>query len=561
MTDPLCVTPPAVAANRTRILTIGDSITRAAAGDYTWRYFLWKHLVTAGGAIPRPTTTAFDLVGPYVTLVDPVDNTDGNTDFRCDFAEATGAEPGAFLAQYLDKPLLSTSTRVRDMVRKPQPGSSAPADVLVVFAGINDLVRPRTTGSPVLSASEVLGLMSDTVDQARAANPAVKIVLVTAPRAAAVPKPGSAAARIKEFDDLLVAQAPGWSQGGSPVAVADAAQGWSTPELTYDGIHPNPQGEVSIATSVANALYSLGVGPAAAPLPNPPLAVGPAAPAVLDAPVVDSGGVALSWALPPGSIQTRVERKDISVAGGDWTGIATPLLTADAAGPPYRSSYVDQGFLPTHVYQYRLVSAKGTTTTNALFQLVQYSTTVTSRAVSTPGPGVPTGVSATAGVHAVTLGWAPVSSVTSYQVRSRLSGGAWVVTDVGASTTSKVTGLTAGRGYGFAVRALRGTVPGPWSSELTRTPRAGRIGTPTKPVLTARTDHRIAITWAACTGATRYRLQVRKVGGRWSDLGFTTKRSLLTGVLKRGTAYEVRLQPWDGYVAGAFSGVVRRTAR
>ena len=43
--------PRAQAASPTRIMIVGDSISQGSAGDFTWRYRLWKHLeATAPGA-------------------------------------------------------------------------------------------------------------------------------------------------------------------------------------------------------------------------------------------------------------------------------------------------------------------------------------------------------------------------------------------------------------------------------------------------------------------------------------------------------------------------------
>ena len=48
-----------------RILLVGDSVTQGSAGDWTWRYRLWKHFDAAGVAV--------DFVGPRNDLYDNVD--------------------------------------------------------------------------------------------------------------------------------------------------------------------------------------------------------------------------------------------------------------------------------------------------------------------------------------------------------------------------------------------------------------------------------------------------------------------------------------------------------
>src|SRR5690606_28118865 len=84
---------PAVTAARgaaavpVRLMLVGDSITHGSAGDYTWRYFLDRHLRAAG----RPV----DLVGPRRDLFDQGSGTSGSRayadpDFDQDHASQWG---------------------------------------------------------------------------------------------------------------------------------------------------------------------------------------------------------------------------------------------------------------------------------------------------------------------------------------------------------------------------------------------------------------------------------------------------------------------------------------
>lgn len=57
-----------------RILVVGDSVTQGSAGDWTWRYRLWRHL-QATSAVP------VDLVGPRDDLYDHRARTSGNHDY------------------------------------------------------------------------------------------------------------------------------------------------------------------------------------------------------------------------------------------------------------------------------------------------------------------------------------------------------------------------------------------------------------------------------------------------------------------------------------------------
>src|SRR5690349_18811597 len=61
---------PAVAAASTRIMVVGDSISQGSAGDWTWRYRLWKHL--------SARVTGLDFVGPRNDLFDNVAGVQGS---------------------------------------------------------------------------------------------------------------------------------------------------------------------------------------------------------------------------------------------------------------------------------------------------------------------------------------------------------------------------------------------------------------------------------------------------------------------------------------------------
>ena len=99
--------------------------------------------------------------------------------------------------------------------------------------------------------------------------------------------------------------------------------------------------------------------------------------------------------------------------------------------------------------------------------------------ITTTDPGAP-GLTATAGVAAVTLNWtAPTSSggtaITGYEYRQRTgdayAADAWTAIANSASLTSyDVTGLTAGTAYTFQLRARNASGAGVYSDEVTVTP-------------------------------------------------------------------------------------------
>src|SRR4051812_44324765 len=65
LTSLTSLSPTAATAGPTgpvRIMIIGDSVAQGSAGDWTWRYRVWKALTDAG--------VSFDLVGPRNDLFD-----------------------------------------------------------------------------------------------------------------------------------------------------------------------------------------------------------------------------------------------------------------------------------------------------------------------------------------------------------------------------------------------------------------------------------------------------------------------------------------------------------
>lgn len=576
--DSQCIAKPAsVSASATKILTLGDSLTRGAAGDYTWRYFLWRHLVTGGSGTTAASPAAYDMVGGYSTLVDPVNGGD-STDFRCAFDTDTGAVGGARLAQYLEK---ASSTSSSSVARKMVTDSGA--GVVVVFAGINDLVGKASSGIAALDAQELLGVAAQVAAEAQAGNSKVKVLFVTAPTYDSSSQ--TWASEAKKFDSLLLASASSWSTGTSQVAAISAAQHWGGTDLTYDMAHPNPQGEITLGSQIAAGLQGLGVGPSASlPIPSTPLPVGPADPAVLAQPSVSGSTVSLSWTLPAGAVQSRVERKDLT-SGTGWTSLGTRTLSYGASGPPYTSTFDDNTYVSGRAYQYRIVAARGSAFTySESLDNVQYSTTVTSNVVSagsgptaTATPTSPTtsataaastltkvtGLHAVAGAHRVTLSWTAVPGAAGYFVetqRGESTSMTYLQVNGGSTTTATVSDLVAGQAYGFRVYAATTTAVGEGSDQVTSTPRADRL---TAPVLKlAKAGKRFRISWRAVTGAGAYEVQYKAPGAKkWLTVQTSTVRSWKTFRVAKGKTYRVRVRAYDDYVPGPFSTVLRYRRR
>ena len=208
----------------------GDSITHGRHGDFTWRYRFDKELTRQGVAI--------DLVGSLTTpYVDPGYPTSqyANPNFDRDhFAKA--------------------GWQLRDMVGQvgPEVVEQQP-DVIVLAAGINDLLRGRTPEETATS-------LRSWIENARGAKASVRIVLSqvlhidVADREAVNPQ-------ISAYNLLLQGVAAEMSTADSPITVADTDRGWEPVSWTFDGIHPTPTGQTHVAQRVAEEFRELGLLP------------------------------------------------------------------------------------------------------------------------------------------------------------------------------------------------------------------------------------------------------------------------------------------------------------
>jgi lysophospholipase L1-like esterase len=397
----------------TRLMVVGDSLSQGSAGDFTWRYWLWRHLEESGAMV--------DLVGPRDDLYENVAGRFGNQDyldpnFDRDHAAVWGGSLGV------------ATTQVAEQVVTQEP------DVLVVLLGLNDLSWRGST-PPALEQS-----MRTLVAQARDARPDVALVLTTVP---VTDLPGVPAynGRLRDIADEL-------STGRSPVVVAEAQREFSPREDTWDAVHPNARGEVKIAAAVSDALSRLGLGPPYA-RPVPALPLGPRRAPFLTA-LPGDGAVTLSWLGPPGATGEYVWVRD-TTAGEAWT-----QLPIQVPG----NTWVVGALVNDHAYEFMLQPVKG---------MWAAEPDVRSNPVEavprSGGPPAPTGLEASVRGRSVGLSWDPVAGATGYRVLQRFSleSGWSVVDSLAPRPARRVEGLRAGASYDFAVQALAGEVAGPLS--------------------------------------------------------------------------------------------------
>ena len=204
----LLLTLPAgpAAAAAVRIMPLGDSIT---GNPGCWRALLWNDLQSTGH-------TNIDFVGtqPPQGCGVPYDG-DG---------EGHG---GALV------------TAVADQNQLPAWLSASRPDVVLMHFGTNDVWSNR-------SVDTILAAYSKLVDQMRASNPAMRILV-----AQIIPMNPSSCGECAQRVVALNAAIPGWAAArttaASPVIVVDQWTGFSTATDTGDGVHPNASGDRKMA--------------------------------------------------------------------------------------------------------------------------------------------------------------------------------------------------------------------------------------------------------------------------------------------------------------------------
>ncbi|MFE7409858.1 GDSL-type esterase/lipase family protein [Streptomyces laurentii] len=240
-----------------RFLFVGDSMTIGRAGDFTWRYRMWRHLDSLGsletlesleslpsGASSHASSRAYEIVGPRTTLYEPGD------DAATSHAYADPGFPAAarrHLAGWGEGWL-----HMAPLVGPVVAGTGA--DVLLVSLGLIDLGWYTNSDQTIENVRAFL-------TAARAANPRVRVVLLPViPNIRAEDEPPFAA-ECARFNDLLAKTVADLDTGASPLLLASVPESYDIHTDTYDGTHPGPSGEHKLAAAFADALHQAwGVG-------------------------------------------------------------------------------------------------------------------------------------------------------------------------------------------------------------------------------------------------------------------------------------------------------------
>lgn len=209
-------------------MPVGDSMTIGSAGEHTWRYRMWQHLrATYGGP--------FKIVGPRETLYDKA------TDSPDSYEYADPDFPRAHLAGW-GEGWLHMAPLIRETVRAQR------ADVLLVSLGLIDL---GFYTNAVQTADNARAF----IEQARAANPRVRMVLLPVIPNVRAESDDPFAAEVAAFNELLAKTVADLDEPRSPLLLASPPPSYDIHFDTYDGTHPNASGEHKIAEGFAEAMY------------------------------------------------------------------------------------------------------------------------------------------------------------------------------------------------------------------------------------------------------------------------------------------------------------------
>ncbi|MBT2455145.1 GDSL-type esterase/lipase family protein [Streptomyces sp. ISL-86] len=229
-----------------RFMFVGDSMTIGRAGDYTWRYRMWQHLnATFGGP--------YQIVGPRTELYDTLADAPTSHEY---------ADPGFPAAAR--RHLAGWGEGWQHMAPLIGPAArAAEADVLLVSLGLIDL-------GFYTDATQTAVNVRRFVAEARAARPAIRMILLPVIPNVRAQDEAPFAAEVARFNELLAKAVADLSTDASPILLAARPASYDIHHDTYDGTHPNASGEHRLAGEFAAVLHQAwGIGGPYRPEPGP----------------------------------------------------------------------------------------------------------------------------------------------------------------------------------------------------------------------------------------------------------------------------------------------------
>lgn len=155
----------------------------------------------------------------------------------------------------------------------------------------------------------------------------------------------------------------------------------------------------------------------------------------------------------------------------------------------------------------------------------------------------PEGLDAAQTDDSIRLEWSKINGVTGYRVFMKTNSG-WTALKTLKNNSYEVTGLESGTKYTFAVKAYVNTgALVLWSPNYATVNTATTTVKPSK--LTAQQNSSaIKLSWAACEGATGYRIYYKTSGGWKIAISTTSSTSHTFTGLKAGAKYTFAIRPY-----------------
>ena len=257
-----------------------------------------------------------------------------------------------------------------------------------------------------------------------------------------------------------------------------------------------------------------------------------------------------------GSFQNSVTArayKNLTYSGGSITSMGTAAGQGKAVSGDSQISFdVTPGLSSGSCTYTLLVISNGSTVT----RFYTFPITVKAASAKLPTPDYTTFYASEITSTSFKANWGKVSGATQYYINIREVGGQYPSTrnHGSAGTSYTFTNLTPGTSYEFQVKAINNTQESDWSKSIQTpvTTTSNKLATPdyTKFTATNITTTGFTAKWSSVSGATKYGILVRKVGGSYSDPEYENEVSStscdVTG-LQPGQSYEFQIQARNGY--------------
>jgi fibronectin type 3 domain-containing protein len=174
-------------------------------------------------------------------------------------------------------------------------------------------------------------------------------------------------------------------------------------------------------------------------------------------------------------------------------------------------------------------------------------------------PGVPVGLTATAGNAQVALAWIASSGATSYIVkRGKTTGGPYTQLATPTATSYTDTSVMNGTKYFYVVAAANSAGHSANSMEANATPAVAAPGAPTNLAATAG-NTQVTLTWSSVTNATGYHVKRSTTSGTETQIAAPTSTTYTDTSVKNGTKYFYEVSAVDATGEGPNSAEVSAT--